>query len=74
MKKDLLKTAIISLIIVGLVVGCIYYILPNFRTFKGICEMFFTWFSVSLIIDLIKTIVIYVSAAIKKGGYDDEEK
>ena len=73
MKKDLLKTAIISLLMVGLFFGCIYHILPYFRTFKGICEMFFTWFSVSLLLDVIKTVVIYVSAAIKKGGSDDEK-
>lgn len=73
-KQVLIKTTIISLIVVAVLCGCIYYIYPSLQSLKGICDLLLTWFSVSLVIDFVKFIVIYVSSIVtkKEGGSDEQ--
>lgn len=72
-KRLLIKKAIITLLVVAVSIGCVAYILPDLKSLRGICDLLITWFSVGILIDLIKTVVNYVSNLITSSE-DDTDK
>lgn len=64
--KETLRTVIIFTLTIAVIICCVAYIWPDLQSFKGIISLLLTWFSVGIVIDIVKTILICIHKAIKE--------